>query len=92
MTTHELKTWPEYFNAVLIHDKTFEIRKNDRDFKVGDALKLREFEPDEADLENGGKYTDRYLLLKISYMTDFGQPEGQVVLGLHDFIHSKNER
>ena len=36
---HALKTLPEYFEAVLENKKTFELRKNDRDFKVGDYTK-----------------------------------------------------
>jgi len=39
---HELKTWSAYFNEVLMGRKTFEVRKNDRDFKVGDILTLVE--------------------------------------------------
>jgi ASC-1-like (ASCH) protein len=43
--THCLKTWPEYFELVLAGIKTFELRKNDREFKLGDTLLLQEFDP-----------------------------------------------
>lgn len=44
-SVHELKTWPDFFTAVRKGIKTFEVRENDRDFKVGDALVLCEFIP-----------------------------------------------
>ena len=43
--THDLKTWPEYFIAIVLGKKTFEIRNNDRDFKLRDILHLQEWEP-----------------------------------------------
>lgn len=48
---HELKTLPEYFQAVKEKRKPFEVRKNDRNFKVGDSLYLREW--------TGEEYTGR---------------------------------
>lgn len=42
---HDLKIWPKYFNVVQRGDKSFEVRKNDRAFAVGDTLKLREWQP-----------------------------------------------
>jgi hypothetical protein len=46
--THDLKTWPRYFGAVMSGAKTFEARKDDRDFEVGDRLMLREWDAETA--------------------------------------------
>lgn len=35
---HELKIQENYYNEVLKGDKTFELRKNDRDYQVGDYV------------------------------------------------------
>lgn len=43
--THDLKTLPEYYKDVASGLKTFELRRNDRNFQVGDTLLLREFVP-----------------------------------------------
>lgn len=40
MKVHELKLNTEYYDDVKKGLKTFEVRKNDRDFKVGDILSL----------------------------------------------------
>lgn len=44
---HELKTWPQGFEAILAGTKTHEVRPADRAFEVGDVLYLREFIPHE---------------------------------------------
>lgn len=41
--THELKTWMPFFEEIMLHDKKFEARKNDRGFKKGDYLILMEY-------------------------------------------------
>lgn len=46
---HDLKTWPEPFAAIRADLKPWEFRLNDRDYQVGDKLRLREWSPtDEA--------------------------------------------
>lgn len=45
MTRHILKTWPDSFQAVSDGAKTFELRRDDRGFAVGDVLVLQEYEP-----------------------------------------------
>jgi hypothetical protein len=75
--THELKILPEYYDAVEAGIKTFEIRKNDRDYKVGDFLRLREWVA-------GSWYTGREITKQVVYIVD--NPEycksGYIVMGI----------
>lgn len=59
---HELKTESQFFESVINGSKTFEVRKNDRDFRVGDYLALNELN----DTRDG--YTGRSVLLEITYI------------------------
>lgn len=71
--THELKIYPKYFEAILDGKKTFEIRKNNRNFHVGDSIVLREFD--------NIKYSGREIHATIKYMLDdtfIGLEEGYV--------------
>ncbi len=43
---HELKIWPQYYEAVAGGEKTFEVRVNDRNFQRGDEVELRYFDPE----------------------------------------------
>lgn len=45
MKEHRLKTWPQFFEAIMNKEKTFELRRNDREYEVGDILILCEFNP-----------------------------------------------
>jgi ASC-1-like (ASCH) protein len=74
--THELKIEPPYFQAVLDGRKRFEIRKNDRDFEVGDMLLLKEYDPVKE------KYTGWELKVNVLYITDYAQQPGYVVMSI----------
>lgn len=72
---HELKIWPGFFEAVSSGDKTFEVRNNDRDFRQGDALVLREYAPrqegpwgEEIPTIAGGEYTGRIISMRVNYV------------------------
>ena len=75
---HYVKILTRYFMDVERGIKTFEIRFNDRNYKVGDFLHLQEF--------CGGEYTGRVIQKEICYMIDSPEycKEGFVVLGLKD--------
>ena len=62
MQHHELKTIQPYFKAIWDCQKKFEIRLNDRDFKVGDIVHLREYDP------NGKIYTGYEIKGVITYI------------------------
>lgn len=69
---HSLKINIEYFEEILRGNKNFEIRYNDRDFKVGDTVILKEITKDR-------KYTGREIKGIITYITGFKQKNGFVV-------------
>lgn len=77
--THELQLWPTCFSAVSAGTKPFDVRENDADFQVGDALLIREYDPDTR------TYSGQTLLRWVSYVLPggaFGVEEGWCVLGL----------
>ena len=48
MTLHELKILHEYLIDVSIGKKTFELRKNDRDYQVGDLIRFIDVQEDDS--------------------------------------------
>jgi hypothetical protein len=78
MTTHELKSWPDYFEPLAAGIKTFELRRNDRNFQVGDILVLREYD------DRKRVYTGRECRKRITYMLDgIGQGLIEPIIGLN---------
>ena len=87
---HELKCWPTPFEAVESGKKTHEVRKNDRPYKVGDLLRLREYTnrvckaPDEPEWY----YTGRELTVQVTYITEegsFGLPPDVCVMSIRRY-------
>ncbi|MFK4324750.1 hypothetical protein ABH965_001412 [Bacillus sp. RC97] len=70
---HNLKINKEFFSPVIERIKTFEIRKNDRDFQVGDQIVLNEWD------EKNNQYTGKKVNGEIIYITDYEQKENYVV-------------
>jgi hypothetical protein len=78
---HRIKCWPEFFRAVKNGDKTCEVRKADRDYRVGDFLMLIEFDP-KKDAATGD-----YTTAKITHILTPADPprglmDGFVVLSI----------
>ena len=84
MKKHELKIQPQYFKNVINGIKTFEIRKDDRGFEVGDILELREV--------NGTVYTGKSVDMEITYIFkggSFGLEAGYCILAINPYFNMK---
>jgi hypothetical protein len=77
--THNLKSWPDAFQAILSGGKRHEYRLNDRDFAKGDELVLQEYDPSDD------RYLGRSLRVKVTH-ADYGPnwdiPEGYCVMSI----------
>lgn len=75
---HELKIERKYFLSVFFNKKRFELRKNDRDYKVGDTLALKEF--------NNGVFSGLVIYCKITYILknvpNYGLNKDYVILSI----------
>lgn len=80
---HAVKATPQYFADIISSKKTFEVRKNDRDYKENDYIALNEYALRKGSPENN-RYTGRSVLFRISYVLDNPEycKEGYVVLGI----------
>ena len=83
---HALKEHPEHFNNVISGKKTFEVRKNDRDFHEGDLLALNEYDPEKKE------YTGRSCLVHIDYILDDKQYclPGHIVMSVKPCVITTN--
>lgn len=75
---HELKTLPEFFEAIYDGLKRFEVRKNDRNFQTEDTLFLQEWSK-----ETG--YTGREIYARVGFILHgpaYGIQQGYCVMSL----------
>ncbi|MBL4853827.1 MAG: DUF3850 domain-containing protein [Robiginitomaculum sp.] len=69
---HKLKIKPAYLAAKAMGEKLFEVRRNDRDFKVGDTV---------AYSQPFSNMYDKQYVYEITYVSDFMQAPGYIVFG-----------
>lgn len=77
---HNLKIETQFFKDVNSGLRQFEVRKNDRNFEVGDTLILEEFDP------NTNKYLRGWIPKLITHKLDDTRfvKEGFIILSLKD--------
>jgi hypothetical protein len=84
VSEHNIKIWPEYFQAVLDGTKTFEVRKDDRGYQVGDTLVMQEWKKEPFPSFNGD-YTGREIRRTVTYILsgmEWGLHPTTVVMGI----------
>lgn len=78
--THALKTWKLYYELQEQGKKLFELRKDDRDYKIGDIFLSQEFD------NTMNEYTRRETAYRITYILRdaeiFGLKQGYCILQL----------
>lgn len=68
MTTHKVKSWAHFFDAIEAGDKTHDLRKDDRGYQVGDTLILQRYD------NINGIYTGEELPVEVTYITSKAVP------------------
>lgn len=78
MTTHKLKILPKHFRDVVSGNKKFEVRYNDRDYRVNDILILQEWN-DEKSL-----FTGSFISVSVTHILDDEKylQKGYVILSI----------
>jgi hypothetical protein len=79
MSIHELKSWPGQFQAMWTGLKRAEFRRDDRGYRVGDLLELREWDPDLQ------QYTGFRLTARVTHLVrgpELEVPAGFAVLSI----------
>lgn len=89
MAEHKLKVWPEFYDAIESGVKTWEFRRDDRGFRVGDVLVLLWWDPSANDGRGGVEYVDgpttKNLRVKVTYILHGGRlgvPEGFCIMSI----------
>lgn len=78
---HVLKCHRQFMPRIASGQKTFEIRKNDRDYQVGDMLRLYEYDPkSNIQWNHAGRHSG--IVAKVVYISSAYQQDGYVVLGI----------
>ena len=70
MAHHDLKIWPEFFVPIVAGEKTFEVRRDDRQYREGDTLMLREWNL------VAERYTGRTTTVTVTYVARGGGRTG----------------
>jgi hypothetical protein len=89
MKHHQLKCIQPHFEEIWLKRKTFEIRLNDRNFKVGDTICLMEYDSQD------NFYTGNQVFFLITHILHSYQDiikEGYVILSISETHRISNQK
>lgn len=88
MKIHELHIRSNFMDKILSGKKTFEIRKNDRDFQVGDLIQFLEL----GIVDDEKFIMQRYKIVYILHSHEFpnGIPEDYCVMSIERYVEDKS--
>jgi DNA-directed RNA polymerase subunit E'/Rpb7 len=75
--THNLKIKYEFAKLHFIGKKNWELRKNDRDFKIGDTIQFKIIE-----FENSSDWSYERIITNVFDDTSLGLKDGYVILSI----------
>jgi len=61
---HRVKSWSHFYDAIASGKKTHDLRKDDRNYMVGDTLQLDRYD------NINGRYTGESLTVQVTYITN----------------------
>lgn len=79
---HDLKLAPQYYGFVCAGLKNFEIRKNDRDYRVGDTVTFYEWDPYNG--YSGAKTRKVTICYVLKDVPEYGLADGYCIFGWND--------
>lgn len=79
---HRLKIKQPYFEDIRMRRKNFELRYNDRDYRVGDVLVLEEYDDTSICTGYSGQVERRTVTYVLKEHPQFGLEVGYCILGL----------
>ncbi len=80
MKLHVLKIKDEYFKQVFLRTKTFELRKDDRDYEVGDLIHFVNADGEDFYYGMGNLYQITYILKGVP---EYGLQDGYAILSIN---------
>lgn len=81
---HQLKIDSQYFYQIIRGEKTFEVRKNDKDFHAGDYIGLNEITDHPCNAKGEREETGSFVLVKVLSVFDNPQyvKDGFVIMSI----------